>query len=138
MKAKEYLQQVMKLDKIIQNKLIEKEQWKNIASNTTTAPDSERVQSSGSKEKMADAVIRYVEIEAEIDECINKMVATKKEIISTIEQLPAIEYDLLHKVYIQFMDLYEVASAYGDKSYSWATTVHGRALKHVQDILNAR
>lgn len=24
------------------------------------------------------------------------------------------------------------------KTYSWATTVHGRALKHVQDILNER
>lgn len=138
MKAKDYLQQVEKLDKIIRNKLIEKEQWKSMAISTSTSSEGERVQTSGSKHKMEDAVIRYLEIEAEIDACIDRFVDKKQEIIHTIEQLPPVEYDLLHKVYIQYMTLYDVSAAYGDKSYSWTTTVHGRALKHIQDILNAR
>lgn len=138
MKAKDYLMQVEKLDLIIHNKMIEVDQWKAIATGTTaSSSDGERVQSSGSQQKMADAVHKYIEIEEEINSYIDNLIDTKKEIISTIEMLPAIEYDLLHKMYIQYMNIDEVAEAL-NKTYSWATTVHGRALKHVQDILNAR
>lgn len=137
MKSKDYLLQISKLDKLIQNKIIEKEQWKTIATSTTASSDGERVQSSGSQQKMADAVIRYVEIEKQIDSYIDSLIDTKQDVIKTIEMLPAIEYDILHKVYIQFKSLDDVGTIY-NKSYSWATTVHGRALKHVQDILDER
>lgn len=138
MNAKAYLQKVNRLDRMIQNKLIEKEQWLTIATSTTaSASDGDRVQSSGSQQKMADAVIRMVEVEEEIARRIDALIDTKKDIIRTIEMLPVTEYDLLHKVYIQGKALDEAAEACG-KTYSWATTVHGRALKHVQDILNER
>lgn len=137
MKAKEYLIQVEKLDMMIQNKIIEMEQWKSMATSTTSYSDGDRVQSSGSQQKMADAVHKYIEIEKEINVFIDRLIDTKKDVISTIEQLPAIEYDLIHKVYIQGVTLYEAASAY-DKTYTWATTVHGKALNHVQDILKER
>lgn len=137
MKAKEYLLQVSKLDKLIQNKLIEKEQWMTMAMSTTASSDGDRVQSSGSQQKMADAVCKYVEIEQQIDKCIDALVDTKQGVIETIERLPAIEYDILHKVYIQYKSLDDVASIY-DKTYSWVTTVHGRALKHVQHVLDEK
>lgn len=135
--AQDYLKQVKKTDTIIKNKLIEKEQWKNIALGVTSHSDGERVQSSGSKQKMADAIDRCVDMEAEIDGLVDRLIDLKREIISTIEQLNATEYDVLHKLYIQDMDYYDVAAAYG-KSYSWATTVHGRALQNVQRILDRR
>lgn len=137
MKAKDYLKQVQKIDVIIKNKIIEKEQWMSMATSTTASSDGERVQSSGSQQKMADAVVRYVELEADIDRHINSLIATKKDVIEVIEQLPAIEYDILHRVYIQYKDLNDVAAEYG-KTYSWITTVHGRALQHVQDVLDER
>ena len=61
----------------------------------------------------------------------------KSQIINTIEQLSAEEYDLLHRKYIQGFDLVAIAKKRG-KSYSWATTVHSQALKHLQAILDAR
>lgn len=137
MNAKDYLRQVNKLDKLISNKIIEKEQWKAIATGITARSDGERVQASGSQQKMADAVCKYVELENEIDRYIDALIDAKKEVISTIEILPPVEYDLLHKIYIQDKTLDEVADRY-KKTYSWATTVHGRALKHVQNILNMR
>jgi DNA-directed RNA polymerase specialized sigma subunit len=137
MNAKDYLQQVQKIDMIIKNKIIEKEQWMSMATSTTASSDGERVQSSGSQQKMADAVVRYVELEADIDRHINSLIDTKKDVIEVIEQLPAIEYDILHRVYIQYKDLNDVAAEYG-KTYSWITTVHGRALQHVQDVLDKR
>ena len=135
--AKAYLKQVRKLDDLIENKLAEREQWKAIATSTTQRFGGERVQSSGNPQKMADAITKYVEIENEIDGLVDRFVDKKREIISTIEKLSQKEYDLLHKVYIQYFTLDEYAAKKG-KSYSWVTTVHGRALKKLQTILNER
>jgi DNA-directed RNA polymerase specialized sigma subunit len=137
MDKKEYMLQVRKLDMMITNKLAEVEHWKCIATSTTTAADGERVQSSGSKQKMADAVARYIDIEREINADIDRLIDKKQEIIRTIEQLPTVEYDILHKMYIQNMDFYKVADSYG-KSYSWATSMHGKALSDLQKILDGK
>lgn len=137
MKAKEFLSQLEKLDRLIENKLIEKEQWKSIATGTTAKMGSEKVQSSGSQQKMADAVVKYVELETEIDQCIDRLIDTKKDVIAVIEQLHSTEYDVLHMVYVQHLTFFDVAEKY-KMSYSWATTIHGRALKDVQRILDAR
>lgn len=137
MKAKEYLQQVGKLNRLIENKTIEREQWRSMATSTGTFSDGERVQSSGSKQKMEDAVIRYADLEREINRCIDAFVNARQDVIRTIEQLPTTEYDILHKIYIQGKLLEDVADIY-DRTYSWATTVHGRALKAVQDILDRK
>lgn len=137
MKAKDYLKQLQKLDRLIENKLAEKEQWKAMATSTTQQLSADRVQTSGNPQKMADAVCKIIEIEAEIDACIDRLVDTKREVISTLERLNPTEYDLLHKVYVQYMTFDDVAIKKG-KSYSWVTTVHGRALKNVQDMLDER
>lgn len=137
MDAKQFLRQLKKLDKMIENKLAEKARWKEIAFGTSAKMDGEKVQSSGSQQKMADAVCRYVDIEREIDEQIDTLIDTKQDVINVIEKLNTTEYDILHKMYVQYMSLYDVADIY-EKSYSWATTVHGRALKNVQAILDQR
>ena len=137
MDAKQFLRQLKKLDKMIENKLAEKARWKAIATGTTAQMGGEKVQSSGSQQKMADAVCRYVDIEREIDEQIDVLIDTKQDVINVIEKLKTTEYDILHKMYVQYMSLYDVADIY-NKSYSWATTVHGRALKNVQAILDQR
>jgi hypothetical protein len=147
MEAKEFLEQLVKLDLMIENKIVEMQQWKTIALGTTSGGADvsingvlhkmDRVQSSGNPQKMADAIATYVDIEAEISACIDELIETKKDVISVIEKLSAVEYDVLHKVYVQRLEFDEVAERYG-KTYSWATTVHGRALKNVQRILDIR
>jgi DNA-directed RNA polymerase specialized sigma24 family protein len=132
--AKEYLNQVKKLDLQIKNKLIERQQWRDIALGITANMDTERVQSSGSQSKLADAIVKCVDIEAEIDSLIDKLIDTKKEVIQTIEQLTSpLQYDVLHLHYIQFMTLQEIADKYG-MSYDWAKQAHKRAVKNVQKI----
>lgn len=122
----------------ITNKLIEQQQWKDIALGITANMDGERVQSSGAKSKMANAVEKCVDMEAEIDSLIDKLIETKKEVIQAIEQLDSpTEYDVLHRRYIQFLSLQEVADHYR-KDYGWATTTHGRALKSLQEILDKK
>lgn len=134
--AQVFLEQVEKLDCIIQNKLIEKQQWRDIALGITASMGGEKVQSSGSQSKMADAVMKCVDMEAEINSLIDRMVDTKKDVISTIEKLDsATEYNVLHMRYIQFRSLQEIADHYG-REYGWATTTHGRALASVQEIMD--
>lgn len=137
MRAKDYLQQLKKLDAIIKNKMIEKEQWRDIALGITARTDGERVQSSGSQQKMANAIDKCIDIEREIDEMIDRLYDLKQEIIKTIEQLNATEYDVLHKRYVQDMNFAEIGAS-KKKTKSWATTVHGRALQNLQKILNHR
>lgn len=138
MDSKEFLKQVEKLDLRIKNKLIEKQQWRDVALGITANMDGERVQSSGAKSKLESAVIKLVDMEAEIDSLVDKLIDTKKEVIQTIERLDsATEYNVLHMRYIQYMDLQEIADHYG-KEYGWATTTHGRALKSVQAILDGK
>lgn len=135
MRAKDFLQSALKIDKMIENKMYEKTQWMAIATSTTANCNGERVQSSGSKQKMADAVEKYMELEKEIDSYIDELVDRKNEIIKIIEKLPAVEYDVLHKIYIQGKTLYDFAEE-NNKTYSSVTTLHGSALKKVQDILD--
>lgn len=139
-------------DTIIQNKIVELDQWRLIALGITSRSDGERVQSSGSQQKMADAVNRYIDIGREVDEYIDKLTDKKQEAIRLLDQLAyknKTHYDILHKMYIGKaiaqndgtivtirMDFTEIAELYG-KSYSWATTVHGRALQNFQQILDA-
>lgn len=136
MDAKNYLRQVEKLDVRIQNKLIERKQWEDIALGITASVGGERVQSSGSQQKMADAVIKCVDMEDEINALVDNLIDIKKDVIATIEKLDnPTEYDILHKRYIQFIPLQEIADIYG-REYTTITTTHGRALKNVQVLLD--
>ena len=136
--AQVYLGQVELIDSIIQNKLIERKQWREVALGITANMDGERVQSSGRPSKMSDAVEKCVDIEREIDGYIDKLIDVKLEIVQTLEQLDnPFEYRILHYKYIQFKTLEEIAELTG-KSYTAITTAHGRALVQVQRILEAR
>lgn len=136
--AQTFLEQPEKLDIQIRNKLIEKQQWHDIALGITASMEGERVQSSGGKSKMANAVEKCVDMEAEIDKLVDELIDIKKEVIQTIEQLDSpIEYNLLHMRYIQYISLQEIADHY-NRDYGWATTTHGRALKSVQAVLDGK
>ena len=151
MKAKNFLQQIEHIENFIENKNQEREQWYMMATSTTAGTATEtgvRVQSSGSKQRMADAINESVDIGAEIEQAIARALIKRQEIICCIEKLSAEDYNVLHKRYVGIverdktgkkktrrMTFQEIADEAG-KSYSLITTIHGRALKHVQDIID--
>ena len=141
MKAKDYLQKLEKIDMQIINKTTEInhliEKMKMVAESTTSYSEGERVQSSGSKEKMADAIVCYVDLEEELRLYIADKMDEKNEILRTIEAFPIGEYELLHKVYVQGLSLKEV-SIQKSCSYSAITSLHGYAIKRLQKVLNER
>ena len=133
--AKELLLQPQKLTAIIQRRIVELQQLKELAHSITANVSQERVSASGDHQKMASLVDRAVDMESEITTLFNQLMDTNKEVSSVIERLPPAEYDVLHKRYIQGMTFYEIADQKG-REYSWATTTHGRALKNVQKIID--
>lgn len=135
MRAKDFLRRPEKLELKLKNKMAEREQLHTLALRVTAGMGGERVKSSGSGQKMSSAVEKMVDMDEEINSLVDELVGIKREIASVIEQLTPTEYDLLHKRYIQGMTFYEIANQRG-KVYSWVTTVHGRALKNVQSILD--
>lgn len=139
--VKEYLYRIDKIDALIRNKHIEKAQhyalMLDIATNTTTNLSADRVQSSGSKQRMADTVDDKLTYIKNIEKRIAELEAEKEQIIATIELLPKDEYDVLFKCYVQHMQLKQVAPA-RKESYSTTATTHGIALKRLGCILQKR
>ena len=134
--AKSYLLQVERLDSRIANKLIERQQWRDIALGITANIGGERVQSSGSQQKMSEAIEKCLDMDKEINSLIDELIETKKKVIDTIEKIYSpTEYKILHMRYIQHISLKEIAIKL-NREYSWVTTTHGRALKSVQNILD--
>lgn len=137
MDARDYLERIEKQKQIIENKEIEVVQWKEIAKGSSSVVDGERVQSSGNPQKTANAVCIYVDIEKEIEEYKYQLICLMQEISRTIQQLPVIEYNTLHMVYIQGKTLEEVSERYG-KSSSWAKEKHRKAIELLQVVLNGK
>lgn len=134
--AQAFLARVEMIDALVQNKLIEQRQWKDLALSITANMEGERVQSSSTTtSKMEDAIIKCIMVEEEIASAVERLIAEKKRVVSTIERLYSpTEYRVLHMRYIQYISLSDIADKMG-KDYTWATTTHGRALKHVQELL---
>lgn len=134
--AQVFLERVEIIDTIIENKLIEQRQWKDLAVSISANMGGERVQSSRPVSKMADAVIKCVAMEDEIAEAVDRLIAEKRKATQVLEKLYSpTEYRILHMRYIQYIGLSDIARKLG-KDYTWVSTTHGRALKSVQKILD--
>lgn len=132
--AQLYLERVEMIDSIVKNSLIEQRQWHELALSITANMGVDRVQSSGSKSKMADALDKCIDMEGKIADKVDKLAAEKQEIVSTIEQVYSpIQYNLLHRRYIQYQSLQDIAEHY-NKSYEWAKTTNSRAVSSVQNM----
>jgi DNA-directed RNA polymerase specialized sigma subunit len=135
MNAKTFLERVETLDTITNNKLIERQQWLDMANSITAQMGGERVQSSGNPQKMADALNRCMDMVDDIVQKIAQLAEQKREVTNAIEQLNVDEYDVLHKIYIQHLTIEGVAKKKG-KSKSWVKTVRINAIAHLQDIID--
>ena len=132
--AEEYLERVSMLDALINNKLVEVEQLYSLLTSVSVCADADRVQSSGSKDKIGNIVPKIVELKNEINCLIDSYVDEKQAIIHMIEQLPQLEYDVLHKVYIQNKALCTVADEVGYSLRS-VSNVKQRALSNLQKFI---
>ena len=133
MSAREYLSRLLYLIEKIKADRERVERLKEQAQKRTSSLSPDKVQSSGSASKTADAVCEWVVIEKQIAEDEKKM----KEIIKTIEQLKPLESTILYKRYGCDKSLKEIARELR-RSYSSVSKIHGIGVKRVQRILDER
>lgn len=127
--------QIQRIERMIESRMAEIEHLKNVAVSITPSYDGERVQSAGNKDKIAECVARYVDLEREVDSLIDSLVDRRREIISVIEQVDhPLQYAVLAKKYIQYKSFIEIAEE-EHYSYSYILEVHRAAVMKVREIL---
>ena len=133
MKAEEYLEKLPDLvDKIADcEKLITK--LKAVAEKRTSNLTPDKVQASGKKDKVGDNVCSYVVVEKRKQGYEEK----RKEILDTIDTLPASESRVIYQRYVNDKFLNEIANDIG-RSYSWVAKKHRSGLRNIQKMLNER
>jgi DNA-directed RNA polymerase specialized sigma24 family protein len=122
MTNEDYLGMIEKLNLLINNKILEKEELFTIATKTTQENDG-MPHATGTSDKVGNGTVKLLEKEAEIDRVIDLFYDLKQEIIGQIQKLPADEYDVLHKSFVQGISLADIAA---DKN------------KHIDTIKNTR
>lgn len=138
MQAQEFLEQIIKINYEFKNKMKEKQQLLEMAGYSSGQGDGERVQSSGSQDRMAQLVAKAVDVELQaIETFLNEQMRIRNDVLQVIEQLPADQYDILHLVYVQDFTLKQAGAMKGI-SKSWAQEMHNRGRDNVQRILDAR
>ena len=134
--AQLYLEQIERYDKFIQNKQVEIRQLRDLATSVTATVSDERVQTSGTSDKVGNITSLIVDNENELKAMIDHFFREKKERIELIERLEnTLEYTVMHERYIQYMSLKDIAEK-ECYSYSYILTVHARGLKKIQNYLN--
>lgn len=134
MTTKQYLGQIERLNRMIENKLSEIYEIKSMACNISVPTDKERVQSSGAKDRLGDAIAKLVDLERETDELVDMFIAKRKHIIEQIDQIEKKEhYLILTYKYVQCMDFKSIFLKMGiseRKMYS----IYGQALKEFEKL----
>lgn len=136
MDTKQYLQQIERLDKMIQNKLSEIYQLKTMACNVTVSNDSERVQTSSDKDRLGSTVAKIIDLEKETDKLVDSFIDLKKETMLIIRMIKSERHrEILFKKYLEQKSLYEIAEELGmtDRGCKKA---HKKALDEFEKIKN--
>lgn len=132
MNAKTYLSQVRLLEIKIRQKKQECESLKELAMSTGGLDYSkDRVQTGFvSNESLSKSVIKYTELEHEIELDINALIELKHIRINEIHKLDDVrDIEILYKRYIEYKSL-ELIAVEMSFSYEHVRHLHGRALQH--------
>lgn len=137
MTAKEYLSQARFLDMRINSKIQQIASLNDLATKcTSTISDMPRNPNRGGS-RMADAIVKIIDLEEAINRDIDALVDLKREIMSTIKSVSNTEYQtILEKRYLCFISWEQIAV---DMNYSmqYAFRMHDRALKEIDRILQS-
>lgn len=132
--TKRYLNQIYSLNCRIENKKNEREQLRELATSVSSFSNMERVQSSGSQDRLGDTVAKIVDLESEITNTILEYLNKREEIIKTIEQVENVKmYNLLYKRYVDSKALNVIADEMGF-SEDYIKHLHQDALNVVKKI----
>ena len=134
MDTKQYLQQISRLDRMINNKLSEISQLRELAMSVSAITNEERVQTTPNFDKIGTTYCKIEEMEEKLDKLIDEFVDKKNLIISQIDKIEnETYYEILFARYIEKKTFEKIAD---EMAYSWRQVIrlHGRALQEFERV----
>lgn len=107
-----WLEKVRKLDELIDAKCAERDQLWALATKITPEV-SDMPHGGGVSDKVGNIAAKLADMAKELDGLVDQYVDYKQMVISVLEKLPAKEYGVLHRYYIQYMTWEQVAEDMG-------------------------
>ena len=132
MTTKEYLGQISRLNRMINNKLTEIAQLKDMAVSISAPQSGEKVQTTPNFDKIGTKYAKIDEMERKIDGMVDELVDKKEKIIQQIDSMENENtYNILFARYIEKKTFEVIAT---EMKYSWRQVVrlHGTALKQFE------
>lgn len=136
MNVEQWLLQVKKMDQLIDAKLAERDRLNALATDITSKPmDGMPHTNTGLvSQKMQNAVIDLVMLADELNKLIDRYVDYKQDVVKTLEQLPDREYGVLHRYYIRYMTVEQIAEDMG-YSVRQILRIKKKSLKFLEDVI---
>lgn len=132
MGTKEYLQQIGRYDRLINNKLVELAQYRSMACSVSAVKNDERVQSSPSYDTMDKIVSKIEQMENEIDTLVDRYIDNKRIIISQIDGMSdEMTYQILFSRYVE-QKTFEKMAIEMNYCYKQIIRRHGKALQEFE------
>ena len=132
MKTKDYLSQVSRLNKMINNKLSEISQLRELSVSISAVGNDEKVQTSPNFDKIGTAIAKIDELESNLDKMIDEYLVKRERIIAQIDTMEEESvYQILFSRYIEKKTFEKIAT---EMEYSWRQIVrlHGKALQQFE------
>ncbi|HOJ09350.1 MAG TPA: hypothetical protein PK733_01995 [Clostridiales bacterium] len=116
MKAREYLSQAYRLDQRINSKLEQVQSLNELATKATSTLTGMPRNPNRATSTMADAVAKIIDLQAEINCDIDRLVDLKRDIVALVKSVDSTEFQtLLEKRYLCYMSWEQIAV---DMNYS--------------------
>ena len=132
METKEYLQQIGRYDRLINNKLVELAQYRSMACSVSAVKNDEKVQSSPSHDTMDKIVSKIEQLENEIDMLVDRYIDNKRIIISQIDSMSdEMTYQILFSRYVE-QKTFEKMAIEMNYCYKQIIRRHGKALQEFE------
>lgn len=135
MGAKEYLKQLISIDKLIDSKQKQVDRLRDLCS-SQSVNYSGMPSGNGNHDRLANLIANIIDLEREINEHIDLLVDLKRETINKIELLSDNRYKLiLNKRYLE-NETFEKIAVDMNLSWKWTHKLHKEALEAFDKILN--
>ena len=114
MTTKEYLNQIYKINLMLEAKLEEINSLRAMACRISVPTKTEKVKSSPNTDKLENAVVKIVEVEKETEKVFEELIKKRKNIIDQIDAIEIPEYySFLTYKYVQMLQTKEIADKMG-------------------------
>lgn len=129
MTAKEYLNQLISIEKLIQVKTTERERLMALATKVTSALSDCKVETSPDNTKIQNIIIKMAELREEIEEQASRYTTLYRKIEEEIDDIEDDRYKILLIMrYMKGASFSDIADKLGYEK-RWTLVLHKRALK---------